>query len=57
MAENECTQPSEETVTLVKNGDEIVMDKQTYEEGVSSGKLKVTEGSDGKKHLLERMNG
>ena len=56
MVESECTKPSE-TVTLVKNGNEIVMDKQEYEEGVSSGKLKVTEGSDGKKHLLERMNG
>lgn len=56
MADNECTQPPE-TVTLVKNGDEIVMDKKSYEEGVSSGKLKVTEGNDGKKHLLERMNG
>lgn len=56
MAESECTKPSE-TVTLVKNGNEIVMDKQEYEEGVSSGKFKVTEGSDGKKHLLERMKG
>lgn len=56
MTESECTKPSE-TVTLVKNGNEIVMNKQEYEEGVSSGKLKVTEGSDGKKHILERMNG
>ena len=56
MVESECTKPSE-TVTLVKNGNEIVMNKQEYEEGVSSGKLKVAEGTDGKKHILERMNG
>lgn len=56
MADNENAVPPEK-ISVIKNGEEIVMDKKTFDEGVSSGKLKVTEGADGKQHILERMNG
>ena len=45
------------TETVVKNGEEVQMSQKEITEAADTPTTRVVEGTDGKKHILSRMNG
>ncbi len=46
-----------ETITASQNGTDVQVTKQELQEKAEGTNTRVTEGKDGKPHILSRMNG